>query len=524
MEASDERGWTAGDVARVTLLGHVSHGVSIVVTIALTPFVYRKLGADGYGLWLVLLSQISLLGLLDLDLHDSVVRNVAVLGGKGGVQRARKIIANALLLALVISAIGALLVVTLSQFLLREIIVPSNLQASIPTLLGAATVLFCCEQLSAVAEGVLLGAKQYVASELIGIVSTVADAIVVVTVLWRGGGLRELAIATAAMAVLWMAVTILIARRRAPMMAVSLHYVSRDPTTWRPLFSFFAWAALISIAITVIHDTDTVLLGAVASVSAVAAYELALKVPLALWSVTETTFWGVFPFAADLHGRARTEQLARTLIVGTKLAMALSAWFFLAGWVLGPVALELWVGQVANGTTLLRSGLAVNLVWAGFLVADSLLYGCAQLRPLAAMYGVAALVGVPALVAFIVHWGATGAVAGTAVIGLILLVLIGTKAARFVGYAPLTAFREAIVTPLLPAFPLLLLLVAFDQTTNWGAPVRLGASVLVVACYPFVTALTAFAPGERAVVTEQAVDWWGAAGALVNRRLRRAVR
>jgi O-antigen/teichoic acid export membrane protein len=508
----------------VTLLSHASHGVSIVTTIALTPYVYRKLGADGYGLWLVLLSQISLLGLLDLDLHDSVVRNVTVLGAKGDVQRMRAIIANALLLALLVSAIGALLVGTLSGFLLREVIVPDDLQATIPALIGAAAVLFCCEQLSSVAEGVLLGAKQYLAGEVIGIVSTVADAAVVVTVLWRGGGLQELALATAATTVVWTVVTFLIAHRRVPLMPVSLRCVSRDMTTWRPLFTFFAWSALISIAITVIHDTDTVLLGAVASVSAVAAYELALKVPLALWSVTETTFWGVFPFAADLHGRAKLEQLARTLIVGTKLAVALSAWFLLAGWVLGPVALELWVGQVADGAALLRLGLAVNMVWAGFLVAESLLYGCAQLRPLAAMYGLSVLVGVPAMVAFIVRWGAIGAVAGTALVGLILLVLIGAKAARFVGHAPLNVCREAIVTPLLPVAPLLLLLIAFERATTWDAPVRLAASVLVVACYPFVTAWTAFAPGERAVVTEQALGWWGAAGALLNKQLRRVTR
>ncbi|MER3485398.1 MAG: hypothetical protein C4345_04890 [Chloroflexota bacterium] len=96
-----------------------------------------------------------------------MVRNVTVLRGKSDFQRARAIIANALLLALAISAIGAILVGTLSGFLLREIIVPPDLHGAIPALLGAAIVLFCCEQLSSVAEGVLLGAKQYLASEAV---------------------------------------------------------------------------------------------------------------------------------------------------------------------------------------------------------------------------------------------------------------------------------------------------------------------------------------------------------------------
>ncbi len=140
------------------------------------------------------------------------------------------------------------------------------------------------------------------------------------------------------------------------------------------------------------------------------------------------------------------------------------------------------------------------------------------------MYGVSALLGVPAMIGLIIRWGAVGAVAGTALIGLILLVLIGAKAARFVGYSPFAACREAIVTPLLPVAPLLLLLVALDRATAWDSLVRVAAGVLVIAGYPFVTALTAFAPGERAVVTGQATAWRVAAGALVNRQLRRVAR
>ncbi len=524
MEAPEARAWTISEVARATLWSHASHGISIITTIAITPYVYRKLGADGYGLWLVLLSQISLLGLLDLDLHDSVVRNVTVLRGKGDFQRARAIIANALLLAMAMSAVGAILIGILSGYLLREFVVSPDLHGSIPALLGAAIVLFCCEQLSSVAEGVLLGAKQYLASEAIGIASTVADAAVVVAVLWRGGGLRELAVATAAMAAFWTLVTLVLTRWRAPLMPVSLRYLSRDAATWRPLFTFFAWSALISVAITVIHDTDTVLLGAVASVGAVAAYELALKVPLALWSITETTFWGIFPYAADLHGRARTEHLARTLITGTKLAMALSAWLFLAGWSLGPEALQLWVGQVENGPTLLRLGLAANIVWAGFLVAESLLYGCAQLKSLAVMYGISTLIGVPAMVILIVLWGAVGAITGMIVIGLVLLVSIGAKAARFVGWSPVAAFHEAIALPLLPAVPLLLAYVGIERAASWDLPVRISASALVIGACPFLVALTAFNAQERAVVIDRVTAWWGSAGALVNRRLRREAR
>ncbi|MER3436599.1 MAG: hypothetical protein C4346_02685 [Chloroflexota bacterium] len=524
MEAPEARAWTISEVARATLWSHASHGISIITTIAITPYVYRKLGADGYGLWLVLLSQISLLGLLDLDLHDSVVRNVTVLRGKSDFQRARAIIANALLLALAISAIGAILVGTLSGFLLREIIVPPDLHGAIPALLGAAIVLFCCEQLSSVAEGVLLGAKQYLASEAVGIASTAADAAVVVAVLWQGGGLRELAVATAAMTAFWTLVTLVLTRRLVPLMPVSLRYLSRDVATWRPLFTFFAWSALISVAITVIHDTDTVLLGAVASVGAVAAYELALKVPLALWSITETTFWGVFPYAADLHGRARTEQLARTLIAGTKLAMALSAWFLLAGWSLGPAALELWLGPVENGTTLLRLGLVANIIWAGFLVAESLLYGCAQLRYLAAMYGISALLGVPAMVMLIVLWGTVGAVAGMIVVGMLLIVSIGGKAAHFVGWSPLEAFLKAIALPLIPGALLLVLLVGIEQAASWDLPARISASALVIGAFPFLVARTAFDADERAVVIDRVAAWWGSAGALVNRRLRRVAR
>src|SRR5207244_421661 len=67
-------------LARNTAANVVGLGVSIAVTLVMTPFLIRTLGRESYGLWVLVMSFSVLLGflsLLDLGIQSSVVRFVA---------------------------------------------------------------------------------------------------------------------------------------------------------------------------------------------------------------------------------------------------------------------------------------------------------------------------------------------------------------------------------------------------------------------------------------------------------------
>jgi len=46
---------------------------NLIIGFVLTPYVIRKLGSEGYGIWTLLFSLISYYGLLDLGMRSAVV-------------------------------------------------------------------------------------------------------------------------------------------------------------------------------------------------------------------------------------------------------------------------------------------------------------------------------------------------------------------------------------------------------------------------------------------------------------------
>ncbi|HEY7030770.1 MAG TPA: polysaccharide biosynthesis C-terminal domain-containing protein [Thermomicrobiales bacterium] len=516
--------WTIGDLVRATFLSHASQVINIAITLVLTPLVYDRLGPVNYGLWILVLSQVSLLELLDLDLHDSVVRNVTACRAAGDSRLARLIVANALLLAVAIGLLGAAIVAVLSGYVLRDQVLSPEQRNAVPVLLISGLALFWCDQLTAIPTGVMLSAKHYVADEALGVVAAIGNGVLTLVVLWQGGELVALAVAAAISQCFWMALTFAVTRRVVPDLPISFRHVSRDGTAWRPLFSFFAWSTIINLAMTGIHDTDTILLGAVASVGAVAAYEIALKGPIFLGSFTESTFWTIFPYSADLHERDRTDLLQQTLVVGTKLAVVMNAFFLLGAWFVGPLLLDVWIGPIANGTSLLRLGLVVNVIYAGFLIAETLLYGCGQMKPLALIYGVGLLVCVPATAGLILSYGAIGAVLGTALTGTFFLATTVHRVSRFLDY-PLGRFLwETIALPTLPALAILLLMVALDRASSGQPAVEIGLGIGACAAYAAATARVAFTAADRSAARRRLATWIARTDAVWNRRLGKEAR
>ena len=507
-------GWSFAELSRATLIGHASQCARLLITIVLTPVIYRHFGADGYGLWIIVLSQVSLLGVLNFDLYGGVVRTVSEHRASGDLGQARTTLANALVLAVTVGLTAAIVLAVAGRHLLRLVGVGETDGVSLSALAGVAGTLFLCKQLAAVPEAALLSAKQYLPREILTVLSAVAGAVVVLAVVWFDRGLTALALGTAGIACCTTVATFAVARRLLPELPISLRNVGRQAADWRPICAFLGWSGLIGLAMALIYDVDTLLIGGLSGSGAVAAYALGLKIPTALWSVVQTTFRMVFPYAADLHGRGRLDRLRQTVRTGTMLAISLNLVFLIAAWFAGPRALELWVGPIADGTALLRIGLVVNVVFAAFLVAETTLTACGEVRAVAEIALISAVAALPIATALIVAYGAIGGILAMAATGLLMLTLTIRRVVRFLDVSMVAFVGNAIARPVVAALPAVALLVAVDRSFAGGATDVAAAGATVAAGLVFVSALVAFglSAEERDFARRRAGTWvgWGA--------------
>ena len=175
------------------VMNWVAMATGMVVPFFLTPFVVRHLGSLAYGVWILAVSTVAYLNLLDLGLRSAIVRFVSKNTTAGKIIETQKTIGAALWLRFGMAAMVALLSIALAVAFPHLFKVPHDLQHA-----GQITVLLCAlgvavSLVSGVFGGVLSGISRFDVLSLISVSQTLARAIGVIFILRSGHGLVALA-------------------------------------------------------------------------------------------------------------------------------------------------------------------------------------------------------------------------------------------------------------------------------------------------------------------------------------------
>src|SRR5258708_236033 len=167
--------------------------VGMVVPFFLTPFVVRSLGATAYGIWILAVSTVSYLNVLDMGLGSAVIRFVSKADAQGKPEEARSVIGAALWIRLLISVGVAVAGVFLAVVFPHLFKIPLALQRP-----GQITVLVCAlgvavTLVSGVFGSVLSASHRYDVLSSISALQTLARAGGVILILRTGYGLLPLA-------------------------------------------------------------------------------------------------------------------------------------------------------------------------------------------------------------------------------------------------------------------------------------------------------------------------------------------
>src|ERR1700730_8733280 len=181
-------------IAQNVLSNWVALAITTVVGFFLSPFVVHHLGNLTYGVWVIIMSLVSYMNLLDLGLRGAVTRFVSKGTAQQDHEAANQAISGALWIRLWISlAIVAAGLVASAAFN-HVFTIPVELQqtARIAVLITAVTVainLWC-----GVFGGVLVALHRYDLTSSVSILQTVARAAGIVFLLRSGHGIMALAI------------------------------------------------------------------------------------------------------------------------------------------------------------------------------------------------------------------------------------------------------------------------------------------------------------------------------------------
>ncbi len=309
----------------------------------LAPFLVHRLGNAAYGVWVLALSSVNYLNLLDLGMRSSVLRFISKGHTVGDHGLASEAISAALWVRLQIS--GAVLVLSIAlAFAFPHLFkVPADLARSAQiavVIIGCTTLISMC---LGIFGGVLSGLNRYDVQSGVTLVQLTIRVVGVVLVLRSGHGIVAIALCELTAALVGNLLLMWVARRMYPQLQIWLKKPKRE--ILRSLWTYSFYAFLTTIALQLVYQTDNLVVGTFISASAVTFYSIGnslCRYADQFASVMSMTF---VPAASTYEAAGNTEGLRAMYYTGTRATMALALPILITMMLRGHNFIGLWMGH-----------------------------------------------------------------------------------------------------------------------------------------------------------------------------------
>jgi O-antigen/teichoic acid export membrane protein len=345
----------------------VAMAVNMVVPFFLTPFVVRHLGTVQYGIWILAVSTVSYLALLDLGLRSAVIRFVSKAEAEGNLAEGTKMIGAALwfrvLIALGVSVLSILLAyVTPHFFKIPASLVYASRVTVLACALGVAVTL-----ISGVFGAVLAAIHRFDLLSSIAIVQTILRAAGVLLILRSGRGLIALAY--------WEFTVILVVGLITCVTALKIFPTARTPLrrpdsgVLREIWTYSLTTFVFMIAVQIIINTDSLVIGAFLSVGMVTFYSIGSSLVSYASQVSSAVSTTFMPMASGYDATGRADDLRRMLLRGTQAMLGLVFPVALALIFRGKTFISIWMGPKYGVVS--ETVLQILMISLFFSMADS---------------------------------------------------------------------------------------------------------------------------------------------------------
>jgi O-antigen/teichoic acid export membrane protein len=362
-------------IAQNVLSNWVALAITTVVSFFLAPFVVHHLGNVTYGVWVLITSLVSYMGLLDLGMRGAVTRFVSRGAAQNDEQESSRAVSAALFIRVWISIVVVFVSVVLAGGFKHVFAVPFDLQqpARIAVLITGLTV--AMNLCGGVFGGVLAALHRYDLTSAVSIAQSCARAAGFVWLLLTGHGIVALAAWDLGVWALANAGTIFLALRTYPQLTIALSHPDRE--TLKRLWTYSFWVFVINLAVQVTYYSDNLVVGAFLTPTAVTLYAIGgilITYARRFISAMTSTFT---PLASTYEAQGSHHHLYALLIHGTRASLIISLPIEAALFFRGHTFIRLWMGeQYAGPSGTVLQILIFSMVFSSAITtAGGIVYG-----------------------------------------------------------------------------------------------------------------------------------------------------
>jgi O-antigen/teichoic acid export membrane protein len=426
---------------------------NLVIGFVLTPFVIRKLGSEGYGIWTLLFSLISYYGLLDLGMRSSVVFYSAHYRARGQPDKINQVISSIGFFYSVMSLVIIAVSLIAARPFAQSLDVSPERRLELPVLLIVTSLSWLVSQ--PVFSATLEGFQRFDLSSRIYILTSAMRAVSSLVLLAMGFGLIALTLNYLAIQFTSTVASYFAVRRCFPELEVSRRYI--QATMLKTMLRYGVHTFIAYIGMQFLSNGAGLIVGWMQS-PVVAGY---LNLPLRLLQQSSEIVARVGTVSSskgtELSAHGKTESVLRLGILSNRYCCALYAPVAIFLIIYGTPLIRRWVSAeyVTHSAPLLP--ILVVATWigvAGQFNSSALLFSVKKHNLYARALIVEAFLQLAGLVTLMPRFGLLGAAwAIAAPMTLVRGIYVAVPISRALDYSPLSYLASVFVAPLATAVP-----------------------------------------------------------------------
>jgi O-antigen/teichoic acid export membrane protein len=315
---------------------------TLAVGFFLAPFIVHRLGNVAYGVWVLAISSINYLGILDLGMASSVVRFVS----KGHATKDHQLASEALSAVLWVRLQIAALILTLSGVLAAVFPLVFKVPQALAVDAREAILIIGITTTITMSFGVfsstLSALNRYDLRSYVTLTQLAIRVIGVVAVLRTGHGIVAIALCELLTAAIGNSLLVFFARRTYPELVVRLSKPKKD--VLRNIWSYSVYAFLVTIAVQLVYQTDNLVVGAFVSAAAVTFYSIGNSLCRYTDQIIGAMTMTFTPAASTYEAVGDTSSLRALYFNGTRVTMAFSLPIVITLIIRGGSFIGVWMG------------------------------------------------------------------------------------------------------------------------------------------------------------------------------------
>ena len=450
-------------VVRGTASNYVGKVLTLGTWFLLTPFILRQLGANSYGLWVLVGSVVSYGALLDFGIAAAVTKYVAEHVARDEIGNLREVVATALAFYSGLGVLAFGLAVGIAPFFPHLFnVAPAERETARWLVIAMGATLGVSIPFTT-ATAVLQGLQRYDLVNLTSIGGTVLSAAAVVIILLTGGGVLAMVLVNLPVVILMQCVAVRMISRVAPDLRFGLRGANRQ--TARRILTFSSSLFLIAVADRLHTKTDEIVIGVALPISAVTPYALARRLSELPQMLADQFMKIMLPLSSELHANDDRERIRLLYLTGTRITLAIFLPVAAVLIVLAGPVLAAWAGpQYVEGANLVVILTLASVFATSQWPAGIILQGMERHHFLAATSLGTALANLVLSILLVRSYGVVGVALGTLIPTVLeTSLLVFPYALRILGVSFRETAQHIFIPVLMPASLSIAALLAMRQ-------------------------------------------------------------